>query len=99
MYLLTRPLPASSDSEDSHSRSTELSLLTMAGAENGIRQRNVNTCTTVSRVVTPTAEGKKRDEELDKHTEYALPVHTCTFPRSNPLLGMSLVDHGVLWPS
>ena len=71
----------------------------MAGAENGIRQRNVNTCTTVSRVVTPTAEGKKRDEELDKHTEYVLSVHSCTFPRSDLSLGMNSVDHGALWPS
>ena len=70
----------------------------MPGAESELRQRNVNNLQ-VSRVVVPTAEGKKRDEQLDKHTESVsspprLPPRTLT---SRP--GMSSVDHGVLWPS
>ena len=52
----------------------------MAGAENGqtgIRQRNVSGNSkpdlTVARVYVPTAEGRKRDEVLDKHTECVPP--------------------------
>ncbi|KAI0666820.1 ERG4/ERG24 ergosterol biosynthesis protein [Trametes maxima] len=47
----------------------------MAGATEGLRQRAVGTNgdankLQVSRVVVPTAEGRKKDEELDKHVEY-----------------------------
>ena len=72
----------------------------MAGAQNGLRQRNVNNLQ-VSRVVVPTAEGKKRDQELDKHTEYVLAfVHALSTQLLTPhSLGMSLVDHGVWSPS
>ncbi len=71
----------------------------MAGAENGtgIRQRNVPSDERadklqVSRVVLPTAEGIKRDKELDKHTEYVLALSA--IPASSPAPGTSLVDHG-----
>ena len=49
----------------------------MAGAENGLRQRNVNGA--ASRTVTPTDEGKKRDQELDQHVEYVpfSALHVC----------------------
>ena len=49
----------------------------MAGAENGLRQRNVNGA--ASRTVTPTDEGKKRDQELDQHVECVpfLALHVC----------------------
>ena len=54
----------------------------MAGAENGqtgLRQRNVSgkPDLTIARVYVPTAEGRKRDEVLDKHTECAPPK--CSF--------------------
>ena len=70
----------------------------MPSAESELRQRNVNNLQ-VSRVVVPTAEGKKRDEQLDKHTESVssrprLPRRTLTL---RP--GMSLVDHGASSPS
>ena len=71
----------------------------MASAETatGIRQRNTPSNGSaeklqVSRVVLPTAEGIKRDKELDKHTEY-VPA-SCTLTASSPAPGSSLVDHG-----
>ena len=42
---------------------------TMAVDDSGLRQRNVNNLQ-VSRIVLPTAEGIKRDKQLDQHTEY-----------------------------
>ena len=71
----------------------------MAGAENGLRQRNVNGA--ASRTVTPTDEGKKRDQELDKHTEYVLAFVYALSAQflTTHSLGMSLVDHGVWSPS
>lgn len=50
----------------------------MAGDETGLRQRPLsgNPNLTVAKVYTPTVEGQKRDEMLDKHTEYVLPLLT-----------------------
>lgn len=66
------------------SASTPLAVNGMASAKEGLRQRTVNgngnsNGLQVSRVVVPTAEGKKKDEELDKHTEYvrAPYLHVC----------------------
>ena len=41
----------------------------MAGAQDGLRHRNVSANGAVSKIITPTDEGKKRDQELDAHTE------------------------------
>ena len=53
----------------------------MAGAEekeSGIKQRPLSGTPnlTVAKVYTPTVEGQKRDEMLDKHTECVLPLIT-----------------------
>ncbi len=70
----------------------------MAGADNGLRQRNVNNLQ-VSRVVLPTAEGIKRDKELDKHTEY-VGSHALPSPLLTPHTeGMNSVDQGASSPS
>ena len=56
----------------------DLTLKIMAGDETGLRQRPLsgNPNLTVAKVYTPTVEGQKRDEMLDKHTEYVLPLLT-----------------------
>ena len=67
----------------------DLTLKIMAGDESGLRQRPLsgNPNLTVAKVYTPTVEGQKRDEMLDKHTECVPPPHhtppfvlTCILP-------------------
>ena len=81
-----------SDSNNATSPPSAMSTATEIAGTDGLRQRpNGN-----GKVITLSEEGKKTDRLLDSHTEYVL-LPAISVTRSNTILGMNLVAHGVCW--